>query len=166
MQTLIVYGSKHGFTRKISRMLENLVLGSKAVDLADSGSIDFASLDRIIIGGPIYNGRVLPRVRRFCRRNLQDLLNKEVAIFIVGISGLDALEVYWEESFPEDLRKHSTTHGLLGGMINAGNLSFLERVVVRGVKKIAGNLDLYDEADLEAFAVRLKGSDFRAGGRI
>jgi menaquinone-dependent protoporphyrinogen IX oxidase len=156
MRSLIVYATKHGFTGEIARKLGALVPDSETADISSGDLIDLGPFERIVAGGPVYHGILLRSVRRFCRSNLSELLRKETALFVVGISGRDTLGEYLEAAFPAELRKRSTALGLFRGGIDAEQLNGLESLVVRSVKKIRGSITFYDEADLHAFAEKLE----------
>jgi len=156
MRSLIVYGTRHGFTGEIARKLAALVPESETADISSRAPGDLRPFDRIIVGGPVYNGSLLGEVRRFCRRNLSELLGKRTALFVVGISGRETLQQYLDASFPGELQKRSTANGLFSGRIEGDRLNAFERLVVRNVKKIRGSVLLFDEKDLDAFAEKLE----------
>ena len=83
-KALIVYSTWAGSTRAIAeRMAETIRQNShQATVLSAKEEIDVNAFDLIIIGSSIHAGRTIGSFRKFIRRNLKDLCNHPVALFV------------------------------------------------------------------------------------
>jgi menaquinone-dependent protoporphyrinogen oxidase len=59
-----------------------------------------ACFDTVIIGGSIHAGQMQGRVKTFCKKNMLDLLQKRVALFMVGMNEPE-FENEFNNAFPE-----------------------------------------------------------------
>lgn len=147
MKTLIVYCSSHGTTEKAVRTLsENLEGEVLTVDLKrDKIHFDLKDFDGVIIGGSIHAGLIQRRLKQFLDKHHDDLLEKELGLFLCCMrEGNTAVEQF-NQSFPQDLRKNSVAMGLFGGEFLVSKMNFFERQIVKkvdGVESDRSNLDI------------------------
>lgn len=145
MKYLIIYMSHFGTTRKVVDQLCKK-LGTErttVIDLDSHRPHDFHLYDMVIVGGSVYAGHVQPRIRNFCLKHKDDLLNKRLALFLCFIDKERSVKEF-EEAFPAELRRHSESNGLLGGELLIDEMNFMERLVVRkmgGIHKSVFELD-------------------------
>jgi len=140
MDTLIVYGSKHGCTEKCANLLKEKLDGNvHVVNLKDSNEIDLSKYDKVIIGGSIYVGKIQKEVSKFSSENLETLKEKQVGLFICGMQSEEAIEKELNENFPKELLKTAKAKGYFGGEFIIDKLGFMEKQIVKKVAKV--NLD-------------------------
>ena len=80
MKTLIVYGSKNGCTEECACLLRD-ELGE--TDLADVGrphSVSLDAYDTVLIGSPVYIGKLDKNVIQFCNARLATLTEKRIGL--------------------------------------------------------------------------------------
>lgn len=87
-RTLIVYATKYGTTLAIAEEIKDVLKESgiecDLINVMETGSID--AYDAVIIGSPVYMGKMLVEARDFCQKYMPFLAGKWVAIFVDGIS--------------------------------------------------------------------------------
>lgn len=153
MDTAVVYMSQHGTTRKVARLLADNITGEVALfDLRTAGYIDLLPYERVIIGGSIHTGTVQKKVADFCRIHEEELLDKELGLFLCFMDTTKGQEEF-ENAYPEKLREHAAVTGLFGGEFLFEEMNFFERLVV---KKISGENESVSKLDMEAIQHFLK----------
>lgn len=90
-KTLIIYESKYGTTEKIAKYL-SLVLGPAKYCKTSEFKDEFKDFDLILIGSPIYSGKIVPKIADFIEKNINWLKTKKIALFCTGISIRDENE--------------------------------------------------------------------------
>ena len=80
--------------------------------------IDLDKFDRIIIGGSIHAGSANRKTQTFCKKNLDVLLTKELGLYICSVEKGEKGVVQFNKTYPEKLRKHAKSIGLLGYEFN------------------------------------------------
>lgn len=155
MGTLIVYMSKHGCAEKAARIIAEVLGGDAAVvDLASKAPVDLSRYDTVIIGGSIYLGSLQKGLRKFCDKNLTQLLTKRIGLFICCMNQGDAARQHYEAVFDERLRSRAVAAGLFGGEIDFEDLSLLEKSILSQVINIAASVSRFDEAAVREFAAK------------
>ena len=153
MKTLIVYATKYGCAEKCGKILAEKLSG--AVDLCnlkETKDIDLDPYGKIIIGGSIYAGKVQKEVTRFCLDHGEELLKKNLGLFICGMLQ-DKAEEELEHAFGPELIKHALVHEFLGGEFRFKRMNFVERLMVKMVTKGDKNLPSIDMSkDLSAIS--------------
>src|SRR5674476_677279 len=85
---LVAYASKSGATAEIAGWIgEALRRAGATVDLRPANDVmTLEAFDAVVIGGPLYMGKVLNPVPAFFSRHRTALAGKPVAVFIAGSS--------------------------------------------------------------------------------
>jgi menaquinone-dependent protoporphyrinogen oxidase len=157
MESLIVYATKHGCTKKAAEELAD-ALGEPVtlVNLKEDEVPDLSSFDAVMVGGSIHAGQIQGRVRKFCKKNLETLLQKRLGLFICcmyeGKKARDELD----DAFPQELRDHAVAHGLFGGILDFEKMGVFARTVVRKVAGVEESSDKLDHDTIRKFAAEMK----------
>jgi menaquinone-dependent protoporphyrinogen oxidase len=136
MNTLIIYGSKHGTTEKCAAMLAEKLKGN--VDLhhiKTAGVPDLTKYDRIVIGGSIYAGKIQKEITGFCTQNLQILKDKKIGLFICCMFPMNA-EMQLNTAFPQELLNSAVAKENFGGEMLISDMNFAEKVITKLVSKV------------------------------
>lgn len=137
MKIIIIYMSKHGATEKCAYQLA-IELSEFDVTLCNMKNAkvpDLELFDQVIIGASIHAGVVPPKLEKWCKRNLMELCNHHLGLFLCCMKeGQEAIEQF-ENAFQESLRNHAAAKGIFGGEYNFQRMNFVERYLVR---KISG----------------------------
>ncbi len=157
MKTAVIYASSHGTTEKVARQIQEgldaestCLINLKAVKI-----IDLSLFDTIIIGGSIHAGQMQGKVKAFCKKNLVDLLQKRVALFMVGMNE-PHFENEFNNAFPELLRKHALSSKCVGGEFLFEKMNFLEKLIVKKVSGINHNVSKIDDRKIFELVNELK----------
>ncbi|GKX29872.1 flavodoxin [Vallitalea longa] len=136
MNVLIVYATKYGFTEKCVKALANKLYGKvNIINIQQEVIKDISSYNTIIIGGPIYAGRLPKKLRRFLVDNTQILLDKKIGLFVAcSMSGENALKQL-NDVFPNELCNKAVVKEGFGGEINKDKVSLFYRLIVKMVSK-------------------------------
>jgi menaquinone-dependent protoporphyrinogen oxidase len=153
VKTLIAYATKHGATARCARLLaEKLPDGADLVDLGVGPGPVLEGYDTVLIGGPIYAGRIRPVVRRFCERSRSGLLGRRVGIFVCCLyTGAQALQQL-SDAFPPWLAGHAFASRALGGAVRLAELGPVEGFVFRKVARMGEDLERIDTAAIAELA--------------
>jgi menaquinone-dependent protoporphyrinogen oxidase len=156
MKCLIIYCSSHGTTEKVVGVLtENLTGEVVSVDLNhDKGIIDLKKFDAVVIGGSIHAGMIQRRIKRFIQTHHDELLEKELGLFLVCMREGDMAVEQFNNAFPQILRKNAVALGLFGGEFLVSKMNFFERQVVKKVDGITSDQSKLDLKAILEFASR------------
>lgn len=137
MKTAIVYSSKYGTTKSCAALLENSLSDSVTlinIEESPNTTIDLATFDTVIIGGAIHMGKISKKLNQFCQNNLQDLLTKQVAIYLCcGFS--EEYANYLQENFPKTLLTKATITAHFGGETKLDSMKLLDKLIVKAALK-------------------------------
>ncbi len=169
MQDIVIgYAGKYGTTKELSKRLE-AELRAIATQSADQRrEIDILRLPVrelsvehihdarvVVLGGPIYAGR-LPRVlRKFCERNRTALLSRDIGLFISCLYQDQQARDQLVQAFPQWLFDHAIASANLGGRVKLDNLKSIDRLLVKRFGKIDQDLDRIDDRRISSFAGEL-----------
>lgn len=156
MKSLIVYTSKHGSTEKAVQLLVDRLEGEvAAIKVEDAWGIDLHSYDRVILGGPIYNGQISMELSSYAVCHLNTLMERQVGLFILAAAeDVFTLERELEEAFPEPLYAYASAKEAFGYELHLDQLSALEELILEanGISRNASKLSV---SGIEHFAVTL-----------
>ncbi|MDZ7834383.1 MAG: flavodoxin domain-containing protein [Alkalibacterium sp.] len=134
---LIVYATKYGSTKKYAHLLgDKLDAHVDYLNLIDGIDADLSPFDTVIIGGPIYLGRVLKEITIFCDEHLEVLKNKRLGLFICGMQKEDVIEDELRSSFPPELIRHAKVTAHFGGEFRFEDMSFFDKTITKKIAKI------------------------------
>ncbi|MBP2654673.1 MAG: flavodoxin [Firmicutes bacterium] len=140
MRILIVYATKYGFTKKCAEKLAEGLAGQADIcNIKSEVPPDLMHYDKLIIGGPIYAGKIRKEITRFCKKNLDTLKNKRIAFFICGMVE-DNVQAQINTSFPKELLSVAITKEHFGGEYKFDKMNFIERFIVKKVSGSSNNV--------------------------
>lgn len=137
MNTLIVFASLHGCTKKFAnKVSENLDGNITLVNLKESCTVNLDCFSTIIIGGSIHAGYINPCIQLFCERNLDILLAKNIGLFLCFMDSEEKFNYYLNKSFPPELTKIASAKEYFGGELDFEKLTFFEKLFIERTTKI------------------------------
>ena len=155
MKTLIVYATKHGFTKNCVTRLSEKLNGNVAIfNLKEDKGIIISDYDNVIIGGSIYMGQIIKEVKEFCTNNLEELNKKKLGLFVCGMSDSEKITLELNQNFPEVLIGNATI-GTFGGAFVFKNMNFFERLIIKLVSKTNEDMSNFKEKDIDEFAEKM-----------
>ena len=153
MTVLVTYASKHGATQGIAERITRTLqrLGMEAAFQPVDAVTDLDTYSAIVIGSAIYYGSWMKEATEFVRRNRTVLADRPVWLFSSGPLGA---EVKDDEPQPKELGEmreaiHPRDHHIFFGALDHDRLSFMERMVVKGIRAPEG--DYRDWNEIEAW---------------
>lgn len=156
MKTLIVYATRHGTTRECSEKLAAILQGDVVVSpVTDAPDLD--SFDGVILGGPIYAGKLNRKLRSFYENHRDALLTKRLGLFICCMDEAHAEEEF-RNAYPGRLLDAARAKGVLGGAFDFDRLSWFERMIVRKVAKVKESVSRISDDAIEDFAHNFLGN--------
>lgn len=131
MNTLILYTSKHGTTKRYAQEIANqLFPQGHILDVKKINHHQFNQFDTIVLGTPIYAGQPRREMSDFFHRFHEELLTKQLYLFVTGLASGDLAKRELLAAYPESLHKHAQGHIFLGGSVDYSSLNLLEKGVV------------------------------------
>lgn len=130
VKTIIIYGSKHNFTKDMAYELKERI-SADVVDVKEKAKINFDEYDLVIVGTPIYMGRILKSISKFINQNLEVLKKKKSAFFITGIGEPKEMTGLFEAQVNHDVFEHASVIGHFGGELRPDNAQFIMKAIVK-----------------------------------
>jgi menaquinone-dependent protoporphyrinogen oxidase len=137
MKILIAYGSKTGATENCAKKIKD-VMEKESVDvinLKNTKRLELTQYDVVIIGTPLYMGRIHRNVKRFLEKNLDLLMTKELHFFICGLALGDEGISLFKKKIASDLFNHAKQVKQLGGEVHLERLNPFYRLIMKKIIK-------------------------------
>lgn len=135
VKKLIVFGTKSGTTENCAmRIKANMNFQDvEVINLKVDNKPDLSNYDTIIIGTPIYMGRINGKVNSFLLKNHDILMQKNIHFFVCGLAhGAEGVELFRKE-IAEDLFNHASQVRQLGSEIHPERLNPLYRMIIKKI---------------------------------
>ncbi len=157
MNTIVVYKSKYGSTKKYAEWIAE-DLGCEAIDAKNVKIDDLLKYDTIIYGGGLYaeiiNGVIL------LTKNMDKLENKKLIVYTTGITPLKYREYYDDmvikKNFSEDIKNKFKVYNFMGKMI-LDELTLVHRTALKTLKKIMSGKE--NPTEMEKLLIELCDAD-------
>ena len=148
VKVLIAYQSRYGATEGCARRLAQLIGdGASLVNLSKERRPALDGFDIVLIGGPIYAGKLPRAVLAFCERERNRLLERRVGLFICCLYRDERAAAELRSAFPDWLATHAFAADWLGGELHPDRLSCVHRLLVRSIPGATGDISqIRDEA--------------------
>ena len=158
---LIAYASRTGSTAEIAQAIEKeLQAAGHAADVMDMGTVtSLSGYNAVVIGGPIYMGRMVSDVGKFVKRHRDGLAKVPVAGFIVALAPVskDPAGIEWAgKALHAALAPlQPMAEIIFAGRLDPAKLSWFQKWITKKVKSPVG--DFRDWAAIAAWARDLPG---------
>ena len=89
MNTLILYASNHGTTAKVAERISRIIGYNrcKTINIYELAPPPLDDYDTVIIGGSIHFGKVQKRIRKYCEKHQDDVVNQETLVYFICYNG-------------------------------------------------------------------------------
>ncbi len=149
---LITYASKYGSTGEIAHKISAVLrqAGWQTTILPVNGSIDLGSYSAVILGSAVYISKWQKEATAFLQSNEKILASLPVWLFSSGPTGQgDPIELLEGWHLPQDIQPVSERIQPRGttvfhGFINPQKLNFIEKQVIKSIKKPIGDFRDWD----------------------
>ena len=157
MNTIVVYKSKYGSTKKYAEWIAE-ELGCESIDAKNVKIEDLLKYDTIIYGGGLYaeiiNGVIL------LTKNMDKLENKKLIVYTTGITPLKYREYYDDmvikKNFSEEIKNKFKVYNFMGKMI-LDELTLVHRTALKTLKKIMSGKE--NPTEMEKLLIELCDAD-------
>jgi menaquinone-dependent protoporphyrinogen oxidase len=166
-RVLVAYGTKYGATAEIAeRIAQVLRQAGLQTDVLPADRVgDLTAYQAVVLGSGVYIGRWRKEAVKFLKANEEVLAGQVVWLFSSGPTGEgDPVELTQGWSFPGALqpiadRIQPRDIAVFHGSLDANNLSFIEKWLIKNVKAPLGDYRDWDAiaAWATAIADELKG---------
>lgn len=159
MKTLIAYATKYGATAKCAGMLADSLSGEAVLaNIGEEPDTDIREYDLVLIGGPVYAGKLKKEVLAFCEANRDVLLKKSTGLFISCLYEGEKAKNELNESFPPWIIGHASAAEALGGEILLSKLNVIHRFITKTLLKLKEDVHKIDEDAIKRFAETAEGA--------
>ncbi|MGE5550619.1 MAG: flavodoxin domain-containing protein [Bacteroidota bacterium] len=154
MKGIIIYATKYGCTEKAVKLLQSKIpAGITTVNVAKEKAPNLSSFDTVILGGPIYVGKMHGALSAYMRQNREALTGKRLALFVcAGEQDADLMEKQFAAAFPEELSRRAVAREAFGGELYWDKLDFMTKLVLRLVKGIKEGYARLSETKIDRLA--------------
>ncbi|HHZ01235.1 MAG TPA: flavodoxin [Tissierellia bacterium] len=157
MNTLIVYASKYGCAEKCAMELSKEFDGNvETVNLKENQRIDLDKFDKVIIGGSVYIGKIQKEVTDFINKNLKELLERKIGLFICGMQEGNELEKEIADNFPADLLNRAKSVKHFGGAFDFKKMNFMEKAIVKKIVKVSSDKSDIKHENIKQLAIEMQ----------
>lgn len=135
MKTMIIYGSKYGYTEDCVKSLADHIKGEVILfNIYNENIPNTDEFDNIIIGGSIYMGHIQKKLKLYCTQNVNSLVNKRLSLFLC--CGLpESFEQTLKINFPEELLKKAVAKECFGGELRTNRMNLADKMISVLMKK-------------------------------
>ncbi len=128
----VIYKSRYGSTKRYAGWIA-LKLGADLYEVSDIRDKDLLEYNTIIYGGPIYQEQI--KGINFIKRNYESIKNKNIIIFIVGISEENDsyIDNILTNNLSEDMKKN-ITYFYFRGDFDYEQLSIADKIRIKVFK--------------------------------
>lgn len=153
MKGIIVYATKHGCTEKAVKLLQSKIPGEiKAVNVEREKAPDLSLFDTVILGGPIYVGKMHKALSDYMQQNRDALKEKRLALFVcAGEQDPALMEKQLASAFPGELYNRAIMREVFGGELYWDKLDSMTKLILRVVKGIKEGYSRLSEVKIDRF---------------
>lgn len=159
MKTALIFATLHGTTKKAADYIaENLTEDDVTLfSLNEKQEIDLSKYDKVILGASIHMGIVAAQMKKFCKRNLEQLQSKKLGLFVCGMEpDLDRQVFELEMAFPRELHKTARATAFAGGEFLFEKMNFFQRIIIKKITKSDQNVSQIHYDVLDHFISQMK----------
>ena len=153
MKLAILYATRYGSTR---RAAEAIAAGCRdaGYDASDvsveeiTRSTRAPDADTVVIGAPVYGGRIPNQVTRFLDSHLEELMAKRVGLFLSSLYAGTRAETQLAENFPSRLITHSFGCYYVGGRVDFDSLRWWDRLMMKRVAGVERSVETTNDEEI------------------
>ena len=154
MKNCILFTTKHGSTEKAALLLkEKFKAEADIINLKEVKNPDISKYDTVILGASIYMGKIQKRMRKFIEENMNELLKKNIALFIMAGQKEKAQETL-RNAFPTALFEHALAKEYFGYEMILEKMNFIEKAATKAQGVIESRSEILYET-IEKMAHRI-----------
>lgn len=150
MKVLILYGTKYGTTADCTAYLEEKIpFETDRLQISGNLHINWDDYTHVIVGGPVYIGRLKKEVAAFLKKYEAELLARKLGLFICCMAQGEEAYQQLEKNVPPVLLAHASAKGCFGGAFRLSRMGWMDRTIAQKAAKIRTDTEdiRYDEMD-------------------
>ncbi|MCL1630358.1 flavodoxin domain-containing protein [Sporolactobacillus sp. CPB3-1] len=158
MKTLILYATKYGSTERMAhRLAEHFNGETELVNIQTSAIPRLDSFETVVLGGPIYMGKIQKPLTNFVTAHLAALESKRLGLFICAAHP-DEKERFneLEKAFPAALSQKAVVKDVLGYAIQFEKMHFFDKLIMKKIKGDSHSTQEFYDQRIRAFAETLQ----------
>ncbi|MHB8062666.1 MAG: flavodoxin domain-containing protein [Ruminiclostridium sp.] len=157
MKSIIIYTTKYGCTEKAVKLLRSkLPADVQAFNLEKDRVPDLSLFDTVILGGPIYVGKLQKSLSSFTQNHLEELKTKRLALFVcAGEQDAAKSKEQFAAAFSQELFQYAFVREEFGGEMRTDKISFIEKLMIRLVKGIKESYFRLSEDKIYSFTKKI-----------
>jgi menaquinone-dependent protoporphyrinogen oxidase len=141
--TLIAYSTTLGCTEQCaSKLKEGLGEDVEMARISRRRRYNLQKYETVIVGGSIHEGMIQRAVHKFCEGHLEELLKKNVGLFVCCMDPDANEEELIHQAFPDELVAHALTSGFFGGELNIKKMNLLQKIMTRKAARLHKEPDI------------------------
>ena len=161
---VILYKTKHGSTRKIGKVINEYIGDCVLMDINDLDEEILHKADVIIIGTPVYYGKLDSDIVHFIMEHQELLIPRSYCLYVVGILQSEFM-TFVTQAFDYQILKDMKIIAGVGGALYYPGLSISEKMVLQVMNKRSPvikkqkNKDIFENfnnEEIEIFANKIK----------
>jgi len=153
MKTLIAYSTKYGTTEKCANLLsEKLGADVTLANISENRSINLSHFDCVIIGGPIYMGRLKSDTKKFCDKHQDALAAKKVGLFVCHLENEKSIVDIMATQFPSNLFDAAVVTNGFGGASLVSKMKGMDKFMFTKIAKSTEDKENINYTHIEDFA--------------
>lgn len=153
MKGIIIYATRYGCTERAVKLLQSKIPGGmEAVNVAREKAPNLSLFDTVILGGPIYVGKMHNALSSYMKQNHEALKGKRLALFVcAGEQDPALMKKQLASAFPEELYNRAIMREDFGGELYWDKLDMMTKLILRVVKGIKEGYSRLSEVKIDRF---------------
>lgn len=136
MRSLILIGSKYGTTEECGEKLKSHLEGEvDLISIANNNDIKLSNYNKVIIGTPVYAGMINKDIKAFIEGNKEELIGRDLGIFLCCMSEGEKLKEQFEQNIPEEILEVLKVKEGFGGAFKFSRMNFFEKLIIKMITK-------------------------------
>nr|WP_321303834.1 flavodoxin domain-containing protein [uncultured Sphaerochaeta sp.] len=136
MKTLIIYATRYGTTGTCAQLLSDVLEGEVVLqNLAENPTIDLAGFETVVVGSPVYAGRINKRVKRFCSDHESTLLGKRLGLFTCDMEEGEGSIKQLDHCYAPTLVDHALVKNSFGGQFLFSHMGWFTKKMIKMMSK-------------------------------
>ncbi len=154
MKLAILYASRYGSTRRAAETIA-VRCREAGMDASDvlteeiTRSTPVPEADTLLVGAPVYGGKIPREVSRFLDAHLERLTQERVGLFLSSLYAGTRAETQLADNVPSRLITHSFGCYYVGGRIDFDSLSWWDRFIMKRIAGVEQSVDTTNADELE-----------------
>jgi menaquinone-dependent protoporphyrinogen oxidase len=152
MKTAVIYTSKHGTAEKVARMIAERLTADQVsvINLKENKNPDMEVFEAILFGTSVYAGNASTVMQSFCKKNIPQLLEKRIALFVCGMEpNVDKQQQELANAYPLQLFQHAVSKHFVGGEFLFEKMNFFEREIIKRIAKTDRNVSQIKDESID-----------------